>query len=264
MLRGIPAGRREPVAARHDEQHVRVRVGQILLRRLDGSPLRLARHALAARQIDHLRHPVTRYEERIEPLQSQDTWARRSGHGPGDLVRALPQIPDHDLGSLRRSGRLTDQRHALQHVAYGMRIQREHIRFDLRRSSRLPSALGRNGAHLAHGLRQDEVGRELSELVDVDLVEVAPGRSAFADRLIDRSAALAGEIEGRLADPWAVERLGWVVTLVGDADELVLQTELAEDLGRGGEERDDLHARLSKSACSRRPPQPRPGSRPSG
>jgi hypothetical protein len=205
-----------------------------------------------------------RYEERIEPLQRQDTWARRSGHGPGNLVRASPQIPDDDLGSLRRSGRLTDQRHALQYVAYGMGIQREHIRFDLRLSSGLSSTFGRNGAHLAHGLRQDEVGRELPELVDVDLVEVAPGRSALANRLIDRSAALTGDIEGRLADPWAVECLRWMVALVGDADELVLQTEFAEDLGRSGEERNDLHARLNRSACSRRPPRPRPGSRPSG
>jgi hypothetical protein len=96
-------------------------------------------------------------------------------------------------------------------------------------------------ADVAQLLGQDQVGMGVLERVLVERVERRAAVDRVGDEAIDLAAGRAAEVvdaprEHRLADD-----LGRPVTLVGDADELVLEPEGADDLGCGRKERGDSH-----------------------
>ena len=70
---------------------------------------------------------------------------------------------------------------------------------------------------------------------------LSPTVYGVADELVDLVAGRPGEIVNAARQDGLANDLGRPVALVGDPDELVLEPEGADDLGRGGKEGGDAH-----------------------
>ena len=97
-----------------------------------------------------------------------------------------------------------------------------------------------DGADLADRLGDDQVRRQLRQTFLVEAVE----GPAFADHLLDGGIDLSRVEPLRQDGRGQVRQLGrrgWVVALVGDADDAVAEAEREEHLRRRGNEADDPH-----------------------
>ena len=164
---------------------------QLRRRRRDGVPGRreraLARapeHLLAARERDHLRHPVarrrtagraTRRRTRAARGRPRTAWCTPSMRWCIAWASSSPVAGDAEVAG-ERADRFLD----LAEVA---RVERERLDVDV---GHAPHLAARHGADLAQILGHDQVGREALEQLGVDRVE----RPAVGERVAHRAVDL--------------------------------------------------------------------------
>ena len=181
----------------------------------------------AARDLDHLGNPVAADEGRVEPLERQDARPRRArdrARGPPSSRRSSSSLqlrrPRGDPGRLAKAGDVG-----------------EHLRRGSTGSSEITARLARQPG----GDRDDVVvgdGADLADRLGDDQVrlELAPAQARRARRgggprrvrrLTAASISPAESPSGtRLRVRWGVaRRLGRVVALVGDRDDLIAEAE---------------------------------------
>ena len=106
---------------------------------------------------------------------------------------------------------------------------------------------GRDRTHVADVLSDYEVGLEREDRVRVYGVGGPPFHRRERYRGVDRSARLIREVKGRSRDDGKRRRLGWVVALVSDRDDLVSEPEREQRLGRARQQRNDPHPAAASS-----------------
>src|SRR5215210_4990170 len=120
------------------------------------------------------------------------------------------------------------------------------MRRDLARDR--PNVVERHRAHLAEGLRDDQVRSQVAQPVPVELVDELAPSDSLAHRGVDLRGRQAGpdQVAGH---PGAVGRGGRVVALVGHGDNLVVEPESEQRLGRRRNQRDDPHGETIWHCC---------------
>jgi hypothetical protein len=99
---------------------------------------------------------------------------------------------------------------------------------------------GCNSADVAVDLSNDEVGREITNQVAVDVIE----RLARADSAVYfgvYGATGNGDIKGGLGAGWKRANPRRIVTLMRTADQTIAGAKSAHNLRAAGEKRDDAH-----------------------
>ena len=196
-------------------------------------------HILPAGAGDLLGHPVPGGEGRVEPLEREDAgsgrgegcgWGRARAQVGGEAgtlggaARGLADLLDGAGNALEVEGREGEDA--------GAKLLLVHDPVDL--------ALA-HGADIAEGLGDDEVGLELAQAGDIDRVGRAAGGEEVADGGVDLGLGKAARLDGGAGEDGEAARLGGVVALVGDADDLVAGADGEDDLGGAGEEGGDAH-----------------------
>ncbi len=201
---------------------------------------RLAGHAAPAGQLDHLRDPVAAGVGRGEPLQSGNARAGSAADGIPDLVEAPLELAAQHLAALGHAGRLRQPDLVVQHLAEGLRIERDHLGPRGQPSGDLANVVVGHRANRAQRLRDDQIRTHGGELRLVQLIQGIAPAGDLADHRIDvlRREALGDDAAGKAGQP---ERLGRVVAFVRDGDHLVPQAEGEERFRRRGDEARDSH-----------------------
>jgi hypothetical protein len=94
---------------------------------------------------------------------------------------------------------------------------------------RAHAAVG-HGADLAQVLGDDQLRAQLGQQVEVQVVDGQGGAQQLPHRPVQLAAG-PGPLEPGAGDGRQLGHLGWVVALVGDADQLLAGPEGADDLG---------------------------------
>ena len=194
---------------------------------------------LAAGAGDLLGHPVSGGEGRVEPLEREHPG--RSRGGGGARGHAFTQLHG-EAGCLSCvAGGLADLLHRARNAFEvegregedaGAKLLFVHDAVDL------PLA---HGADIAEGLRDDEVGLERAQAGDINGVRRATGCEQTADGGVDLGLGKAVRLDGGAGEDGQAARAFGVVTLVGDADDLIAGAHGENDLGGAGEEGGDAH-----------------------
>ena len=207
---------------------------------------RAAEEVMAARHRDHLRHPVARRHQRIEPFDARE---RRASGGPPragrDRVHPRHQ-PPHQLAAARgfveRAGDALD-------VGEDVREPIRRERHDLRpraepASDRILDVALADRAYLALRLGDDDVGRKLAQLLRVDAIDRKRLAHDTAHLAVDFAARAVG-IELGLGQRGQTGDGGREVAFVRAADQLRFEAERADDFGRARKKAyDSMHAML--------------------
>ena len=150
------------------------------------------------------------------------------------------------------AGRLTDQPQALEHIVETRRLEIDHPRLARQRASGGTNFLFSDGTHVAESLCHDQV--RAAARSSVGMSSEYRARSVLSrsrTRMsISRLVAAAGMSVRVTFGNSRTE--GGIVAFVRHADQLVLQAELADDLGRAGEQRDDSHSQWLVAQVRRR------------
>ncbi len=239
-VRGLLRRALQVVAAgRHDDD-----LGPRRADRLPGRAERLltrrAEHAGPAGPLHHLGHPVARGERRVGPLEHEGVGAAPAGHRGVDPLQPLAQTGDEVLGGAGPAARPAEGHHRGQHLVEGVRVDGEHVRPAAEVGEGVVDHGDVDRAYRAQVLGDDEVGVEVGQGALVEVVEVLAGPHPLADDPVDVGGAQALGQRGGGDDP-AAARLGGVVALEGDADDVIAGADREQDLGRRGQERHDPH-----------------------
>ena len=105
-----------------------------------------------------------------------------------------------------------------------------------------------DGADIAEGLGDDEVGREAKQQGLVDVVDGAAGGEDSADVVVDLGGRATVGGDGGAREDGQAGGLGWEVALVGDADYVGAGAEGEDDFGGAGQERDNAHGSSGAAA----------------
>src|SRR5215467_4506067 len=117
----------------------------------------------AARELDHLGHPVAAAEDRVDPLQKEHASTGRAAQ----LVRQ-----PHDALVLRRDERFCNYRsprefgelaQVVLNLPEAPRRERQHLHVSTQRLDGALSLVSRRSAHLAEVLCEDDIGLERSQ-----------------------------------------------------------------------------------------------------
>src|ERR1700682_1704379 len=120
-----------------------------------------------------------------------------------------------------------------------VRLERDHRRLrPYPGAKRLLQIARRHGADGALRLRQDQVGPQLAEAIDIDAVNREPLRHDLFHPLVDLVGGsvdwnFRGAANGKPFDT------RWNIPLVGTADEMICETKRSDDLGRARQQRDN-------------------------
>ena len=173
--------------------------------------------------------------DRVEPLERGHARTRRVLHGPLDGLDPRGGVLGELLARLLDAGRLGEPRHVGEHLAEGGRVERDHLRLRGQPLGHRAHVVERDGADLAHRLRDDQVHAELLERVLVELVQRLAAAGALAHRGVDLGGgqALGNHAAGEVGELF---RAGRVVTLVRDRGDAVAEAEREQHLGRGRNE----------------------------
>jgi hypothetical protein len=201
-----------------------------------------AEHILAAGEVDQLRCPVTCRIRRIEPLERDHARPATAAHRQADAVDPLRGLADQiDRRVLGVCG-LCDRSGIAQNLSQRVRIERDHHRLtvDLRRD--FAHVVVGDGADRAQRLGDDQLGLQVVQRVGVELVDRLSVERPLLDGRVDLGGA---ETVRQLVprNPGQGCRLRWVVALMGDADDVIAQSEGEQQLGRGRNQAHDAHAR---------------------
>ncbi len=201
------------------------------------------KHLPATGEDDDLGRPVACRERRINPLEEHD--ARRPHHASRparDRVDPSLEARHNPPAPFRNAGRIGNCLMAREHLRKTRRLEIHHARISGKPAGgRSHLRLGYR-ADIAQRLRDDEIGGEPLENGQIEFVESAIRAESFTDERIDLPARGVGGNE-RSGHVGKAPHRGWMVAFVGHADEVIPETELADDLGSAGKKGDDSHER---------------------
>ena len=223
------------VAARHHHDDLGRGRGHLLptarLRRLARQP----EHVEAARVLDHLRRPVARAEDRVEPLQRGDGDAVGGPYGQPHAVDPARGGGDElDAGVLGVGG-LGERADVAQDLPDRVRVERDHLRLRVHPLGHGADVVVGHRADGAQGLRDDQIRLQRAQRILVELVDRAAGGGELPHRAVDLVRRQAGP-DHVARDLGQLQRLARVVALVGHGGNLVAEPEGEQGLGGRGDE----------------------------
>ena len=137
---------------------------------------------------------MPRRKRRVEPLERRDAGAPRTPGGqahPVDSCGGLAHELDRGVLAI---GRLRQRAGVTEHLAQSARVQGDDLGRGLDRLGHAPHVLDGNRADRAQRLGDDQIGFELVQLLDVQLVDGLAGQRALLDRGVDlRRAEAVGQ-----------------------------------------------------------------------
>ena len=227
------------VAARCNEDHVRIAGGDFL----PGDPwrrlARSAEQADAAGDVDQLRHPVPAGHRRIHPLDEGELLLRPPGDLGGDGGEAVLHRGDEFLAGLGTADGFGDAGDVGVDVGERVRAHRHDARLPVHELAHGALHVGeRHGAHFALVLREDDVRLELFQRFGVDVVDREPVLDQRAHGLVDIGAR-PFDAELRAGDRRQLQHRGRVIAFVRARDLQIAGAERVQYLGCAGDERDD-------------------------
>jgi hypothetical protein len=154
--------------------------------------------------------------------------------------------PSRPSPSTPPARRVSDLLHRVEDLGQRLRLEIDHAR-PARKPARGRANLGvGHGAHVTECLRDDEIGLQRLEHVEVERVQRAVRRQPFADEGVDFRTWRVGRNE-RPRDLRQITHDWGIVALVRHTDEVGLETECADHLGRARQQGHDAggHGRRS-------------------
>ena len=106
---------------------------------------------------------MTRHEGRVEPFDREHAGALGARDRARDGGQSLPALFACAAPCRRVARCVRDAHEIVQDVVEAQRIERKHARAARQRRGDGHHVVVRDGAHLAHGLRHDQIRRELAE-----------------------------------------------------------------------------------------------------
>ena len=179
----------------------------------------------------------------IDPFQEHDTrrprYTRRTGR---DRIDPPLQSRHSRPAKLRNAGRVGHRLKTREHLGKTRRLEIDDARIPRQPTRRRGHLRFSDRADIAQRLGDDEIGGEMVEHRQIELVERPLRAKTLADELVDLPARRVGGNErlrhaGQAADPLRM------VAFVGYADERLTEPELADDLGSARQERDNPHVK---------------------
>jgi hypothetical protein len=229
------------VAARRDDDQLGCRRGDVSPAHRDRRRTRAGGDGLAARRADQIGYPVPGGERRIHPFDHRGLRAPPPGDGRRGTGEPGPQLAHQPRGALRHAGPLPDRQDRVQHLAERVRVEREHVSLAAQVAQGVFDLAGRQRAHAAQVLGEDQVGPQIRERAGVQRVQVGSGGELRADVAVDlrggHPAGVPATHDDRLFRPGG-RRL---VAPERDPDQVLAQAERVHDLGRRGQQRDQTH-----------------------
>jgi hypothetical protein len=122
-----------------------------------------------------------------------------------------------------------------------MRVERDDVRLTPEVVERLLDVVRGQRADSAEVLGQDQLGIQPGERLRVQGVEVGPGGHLRADVSVDLPRRHPRRVATSDDDGLVHPRRRRLIALESHADQLVAEPERVDDLGRGGQQRDDSH-----------------------
>ena len=217
------------------------------LRRCDGAPGRLlgvlagkAEHVDAAGELDQLRRPVARGEDRVEPLDRSDHRPLGTLHRHAHAIDASALAGDEVERGVARSRRRGDGADVAHRLADRLRIECDHLRARGDHLGLLDDFVVGDRADRAQLLGDDQVGLQLAQELGIELVDgaLAGDRGAHGGVDLARRQALRQTVPGHA---WQLERTCGMIALVRHRDDIVAEPEREEQLGCVRHERNDPH-----------------------
>lgn len=229
----------EPAAFDHDQ--VGFERGEFLWRHGGSGCPHVHADRDSAGGVDHFGHPRPAQHDRVDPLEARDAGSRGEvGDAPPDVFDAGGEVRA-ELGAVFPSSeRRGDAFDVVEDVFEPCRTQAHDVDVVVvgKASDGCTDVIERHGADLAEILCHDDAGRELSEELVIDAVDAESVLDDLPDGLVDAEArALVGDASA--CQRRTVGHRRREIALVRNPDEPRLTAECADDLGCGGEKRDD-------------------------
>jgi uncharacterized protein YjbJ (UPF0337 family) len=190
---------------------------------------------------DQIGYPVSRRERRVHPLDHRDTWPAEAGHPDRDRRQPRAQPGYQRRGPLGHSGPLPDRRDRVQHLVQRVRIQGQYVRLAAQVLQRVAHLPGRQRAHPAQVLGQDQVGRQFSQRPRVQRVEILTRGQPGPDVPVDVTRGHGLGIQAADHDRLLGSGGGRLIALEGDPGQVIAQAERVDDLRRRRQQRDQAH-----------------------
>jgi hypothetical protein len=183
-----------------------------------------APHILTPGVVDQLRCPVTRGERRVKPLQGGHARAPGTTDGEAHTVNSCRGVADEPDGGVLTVGGLGERARVAQHLADRPGIERDDARMSVDLLRDRPHVVGRDRAHAAQRLCDDQVGGEIAQQLVVELVDRLALERSLADGGVDLARAETGG-EDVAGDLRQLARGGRVVALVCHGHQLGAEPE---------------------------------------
>ena len=213
---------------------------------------------------DQVGDPVPGGERRIHPLDDRDPGprpARRRWPRP----RAQPGTQLRRPGASARSGtpvRAPTSENRVQHLVERVRIERQHVGPAAQVAQRVLDLAGRQRAHPAQVLGQDQVGIQLRQRLRVQGVQVRARRQLRADVARRSRRGSSRWCPARPRRPSCPSGRWRLVALECHPDQLLAEAERVDDLGRRRQQGHQPHApRIGTIGVGGRPGPGRPPAR---
>jgi hypothetical protein len=220
------------VAARRDHHQLRLRHPEAGPGRFHRGHPRPGRYRLAARRGDQIRDPVTRGERRIHPLHDRHARTAEPGHARRDRRQPLVQPRHQRRGPLGNAGPVPDGHDRVQYLGQRVRVQGQHVRVAAQVVQGLVHVPGRQRAHPAQVLGQDQVGCQFGQGPRVQRVQILARGHPFPHVAVNIARRHPRGIQA--ADHDHLLRAGGrrLVALEGDPGQVIAQPERVDDLRR--------------------------------
>jgi hypothetical protein len=233
---GLVGGAVEVEAAGRDEHDVHAGVGELLPRRLHRAGAGAGRDRFSTGGPDQVRYPVSGGERRIHPFHDADPGPGPVRDGRGDGRQPGAQAGHEALRPIGYAGAGTDGEDGVEHLVQGVRVQRQHVGPAAEIVQCVGDLAGRQGAHPAQVLGQDQFRGERGEGVRVQGVQVGAGRHLGLDVAVDVRRGHAPGVPAADHDGLVDPRGGRLVALERHPDQIAVQAEGVDDFRGGGQQ----------------------------
>src|SRR5712692_5114645 len=228
-------------AAGHQDHDIRVVSGNLLPGDLYGRYPLPAHLVTTARQADHFGYPVARGIGRVEPFHGEDARADRGslsdGRGSIDSLAKGPRQQGRSLVNASGVPHLLDD---LQNSSEIVGLKGEDRSFprkgELKAMDRPCDLFIRDGTDLAQLLSEDEVRVKALQERLVQRVDTAAAMRRFGHMIVDIPTPERGMVHRAARDNRNRARALRHITFVRDGNQLVLEPEGEDYLGRTGQE----------------------------
>src|SRR2546427_3034624 len=238
------------IATRHDQHHLGLHREDLLQTDAERPLARLAQNVAPTGDGNHLRHPMPRDVEWIEPLETHHPGSR-THTSRRSLNRRHPalQIDDKLMRLVGAAGGFAHDDDVAPNVGEGARVERKHARRPRQAHKRRSQVVRRSRADLAEVLSNDEIWLDDVKRLDIHAVKaLAAGEEVTHLAINFRRGGGVGQAR---ADQNSFRAcLAREVTLVSNADHFPAQTQSEENLCGGRQQRADPHSPQSTTTAS--------------